>query len=72
MTLDADLERIGWNQNAYALALEIGNYRAACRFAIAELRRGAPEVTKWRGRVRGSFARRNRKVTCGHSTESVA
>jgi len=51
-------EHLHQNEGVYALALQFGDYRGACRQAIRAIRR-AGHTDIWVLRLRGSFARRN-------------
>lgn len=59
MTREPPDENFLQNRPAYWLALEIGNYRAAARLAIAALRASGEEP--WRWRLRGALTRRHRR-----------
>ena len=52
------VENLDHNDGIYSLALQFGDYRAACRQAIRAIRRaGRTEI--WMLRLQGSFRRRN-------------
>lgn len=54
-----NLDKLGWLAVAYTLAVEVGNRRAACRFAIAEARRDPTSADVWRRRAAAAFALRH-------------
>jgi hypothetical protein len=53
------VENLNHNDGVYALAVQLGDYRAAARLAIRALRRGTLERELWTLRLRQSLARRH-------------
>lgn len=53
-------ENLSRHADAYALAIEAGNYRAAAWEALRALRR-EPGSELWRARLAGSFRRRRQR-----------
>ena len=51
-------------EGMYALAIQFGDYRKACRFAVRAMRREDVDRAKWKLRLGGSWKRRVNDPVC--------